>query len=351
MFRVSFFKSLSASTSLGSHCSHQSGCSYLPIPPFFLSFLPPSLPLFATVSVFSAKGSGTSGPSIMHSRDQLLTNHRPSRSRRLVSPLAEPYTSPPVFLSVWTPCSPVVCVDVCLLMWRYSLRKTPPQCLALSTRRSHIKSTAQQGGGIGQHVTEVFSRAVFVRQQLSEKVVLLIVFSSFDKVALFPAQVWDCEVNTVLKVLDIQFTFWHLDPKMFAKRPSINHLDVFARSPPQSLWSCTGYLANSFKCQLQIFLFFFCPGRDDAPTTARHCTKSSCVHVFYDSWATSKPHCWSHRGVEHYHTSNGFTLNFLQANIKAVGHCYCTGGCCSKHSYLFALCSDAWCVGVRLCHF
>lgn len=75
----------------------------------FFSFF--SLTLSSPSSVFFEKVSGISGPSIMYSRNQLLTNLSPSRSRRLVSPLAKWYMSPfePVCISK-------TCVDalVCL---------------------------------------------------------------------------------------------------------------------------------------------------------------------------------------------------------------------------------------------
>lgn len=88
---------------LFSLCSHQSfsHCqSYLPSHHALLIFslsLRPS----AIVSVFFAKDSGTSGPSIMYFHDELLINHR------LVSPLVK--------------CTCLVCLCLSELAYLYAL--------------------------------------------------------------------------------------------------------------------------------------------------------------------------------------------------------------------------------------
>lgn len=59
----------------------------------------------------------TSGPSIMHRKHQLLTNHRPSMSFTPVSPPpAKLYTSPPVSLLASLSCISIICVAVCLIV-------------------------------------------------------------------------------------------------------------------------------------------------------------------------------------------------------------------------------------------
>lgn len=105
-------------------------------------------------------------------------------------------------------------------------------------------------------------------------------------------------------------------------------LHAHPHSPSEAVLD-TWQTASNVSCRLFFFLsrLRWCFHRCSSLQT-----KSSCVHMYYNSWATSKPHCWSHRGVEYYHVWNGFTLNVLQANIKAMGHCYCTVGCCSKHT-------------------
>lgn len=93
LFNLCFF------TCRGSPCSHQYVFWTWP-PPFILLSL-------TAVAVFSLKGFGTSGASIMHSHNQLLTARRSSRSRRLVSS-PDPYMSPSLFPSAWALCSSLI---------------------------------------------------------------------------------------------------------------------------------------------------------------------------------------------------------------------------------------------------
>lgn len=125
-------------------------------PSFILFALPSSLPPCATVSVCFAKDSGTSGPSIMHSHNQLLTNLSPSMSHRLVSPLAEPCMSPSMSLSVSALCVCIICVGVRLIVQHQSLHRSPPAGLMLCTRCGQIKSRAHRDLRMGHNDAQLF---------------------------------------------------------------------------------------------------------------------------------------------------------------------------------------------------
>lgn len=138
-----------------------SQCSSSPNSSFSL-FLPPlgpssqtlrlpsslfSLPPFFTVCVFSAKGFGTSGPSIMHSRNQLLTN-RPVREPQTCQTPAEPYTSPSCSC-LSAPALSEMCVCLCCI--NLTVGRQHRVCCFYKMQKKHTQQAED-----GQRAAELF---------------------------------------------------------------------------------------------------------------------------------------------------------------------------------------------------